>query len=232
MGLEVPPWVAEMFHVVTGDGWPAADEDEINDLAQLWFSIGSSVMGFAPEVGRSALWLADSGALAGDAQAALRLAVQQVTGDGALTLEKLAAGFEELGQYLHQVALQVQYQKIIVIEELLILAAQIVYLIAMMPWAFGASAAGIGALMAFGRAFAVALLRQLVVAVLTGEVLQIGLDAIAQLAQMAEGWRGGGEWDWNLTKSAAITGAVGGALGPGLHGLGHLPGKALGKAVG
>jgi hypothetical protein len=25
-----------MFHVVTGDSWSAADEDEISDLARLW----------------------------------------------------------------------------------------------------------------------------------------------------------------------------------------------------
>jgi hypothetical protein len=38
--------------------------------------------------------------------------------------------------------------------------------------------------------------------------------------------------DWNLTRSAAITGAVGGALGPVIQGLGHYPGTALGKTLG
>jgi hypothetical protein len=175
-----------MFHVLTGDAWPEADEDEISDLAQLWLGIGAELVRFAPEVTRSAQYLADSGALAGEAQKALAAAVAVVTGDGDLTLEKLAVGFEELGQYLHRVALQTQYMKIIVIEELIILAAQIVYLIAMMPWTFGASAAGIAALQVFGRAFAMALMRQLAIAIAVGEVLQVGLDAIAQLAQMAQ----------------------------------------------
>ena len=232
MGLEVPPWVAEMFHVLTGDGWPAADESEITDLAQLWFTIGADLMRFAPEVTQSARSLADSGALVGDSRRAITQTVAVVTGDGTLTLEKLAAGFEEMGQYLHEVALQVQYMKIIVIEELILLAGQIAYLIAMMPWTFGASAAGIATLQVFGRAFAMALMRQLVVAIAIGEVLQVGLDAIAQLAQIANGWRKSGEWGWNLTTSAAITGAVGGVLGPVFEGLGHVPAHWLGKTIG
>ncbi|HET9654467.1 MAG TPA: hypothetical protein VFP72_03885, partial [Kineosporiaceae bacterium] len=40
------------------------------------------------------------------------------------------------------------------------------------------------------------------------------------------------EWDKNLTRSAAITGAIGGALGPIMQGLGHYPTKALGHALG
>ncbi|HET9656095.1 MAG TPA: hypothetical protein VFP72_12120 [Kineosporiaceae bacterium] len=40
------------------------------------------------------------------------------------------------------------------------------------------------------------------------------------------------EWDKNLTRSAAITGAIGGALGPIMQSLGHYPTKALGNALG
>ncbi|HET9654870.1 MAG TPA: hypothetical protein VFP72_05925, partial [Kineosporiaceae bacterium] len=170
------------------------------------------------------------GALTGDAQKALSRAVGVVTWDGDLTLEKLAAGFEELGGFLHGVGLQTQYMKIIVIEELIILAAQIAYLLAMIPWTFGASAAGIAALQVFGKEFVTRLGLQLVTAVATGEVLQVGLDAVAQLAQFAEGRRK--EWDTSLTVSAAITGVIGGALSPVLAGLGHYPGKALGHALG
>jgi hypothetical protein len=70
------------------------------------------------------------------------------------------------------------------------------------------------------------------VAIATGEVLQVGLDAVAQLAQLVEGWREGGEWDWNLTRSAAITGVAGGVLGPVFQGVGHYPGKVLGRVLG
>jgi hypothetical protein len=52
-----------MFHVLTGDGWPAVDEDEIDELARLWLAAGHELMQLAPEVARSARWLADSGAL-------------------------------------------------------------------------------------------------------------------------------------------------------------------------
>src|SRR5512141_3343749 len=214
-----------MFHVLTGDGWPAVDEDEINDLAQLWLAAGQELMAIAPEVTRTARWLADSGALVGDSAKALSQTVAVVTGDGDLALEKLAAGYEEMGNYLHGVAVQTQYMKIIVIEQLIILAAQILYLIAMIPWTFGASAAGIAALQVFGENFMWTMAKQLVIAVVTGEVLQLGLDAIAQFAQIMERQTGHSigrtEWDKNLTASAAITGVIGGALGPIMQGLGH-----------
>ncbi|HET9654546.1 MAG TPA: hypothetical protein VFP72_04280, partial [Kineosporiaceae bacterium] len=58
------------------------DEDEIEDLAGLWLAAGAGFMQVAPEVTRSARWLADSGALTGDAQKALSQAVGVVTGDG------------------------------------------------------------------------------------------------------------------------------------------------------
>jgi hypothetical protein len=84
-----------------------------------------------------------------------------VTGAGDLTLEKLAAGVEELGGFLHQVALQTQHLKIIVLEQLAILAAQIAYLITVIPWTFGANAAGITALQILGKKLAMAMVRQL-----------------------------------------------------------------------
>ena len=85
MGLEVLPWAAKMFHVVTGDAWLAADEDQIRDVAQLWFDIAAEFQRFAPEVADSANYLANSGAVSGNAQVALRNTVAIVTGDGSLT---------------------------------------------------------------------------------------------------------------------------------------------------
>ena len=232
MGLKVPDWVGKTFHVLTGDGWPEADEDQIRALGELWLGIAEEVRQFGSEVTDAANYLVSSSALSGNSQEALRQAVAQVTGDGGLTMEKLAIGFEEMGNFLHHLAMQVQYMKIIVIEELIILAAQIAYLIAMIPWMFGASAAGVAALMAFGREFAVMALRALATSIVISEVLQVGLDAIAQLSQMATGWRGSDEWDSNLTKSAAITGLVGGVLGPIFQGLGHFPARLVGAMVG
>ena len=232
MGLEVPGWVGRMFQVVTGDAWPAADEDEVRDLAGLWFEIAGEFQRFAPEVAAAADCLVSSGVVVGNAQAALRNTVGIVTGEGGLTVEKLAAGFEEMGRFLHGVALQVQYMKIIVIEELIILAAEVAYLVAMIPWTFGASAAGVGALQVLGREFARQVLRQMAFSIATSVVLQVGLDVVAQVAQMAEGWRGSGEWDGELTRSAAVTGVVGGVLGPVFVGLGYFPARWLGRVVG
>lgn len=232
MGLEAPPWVAEMFHVLTGDGWPAVDEDQLAALADVWFGIATELTRFAPEVRRSAEFVAGSGALAGQAQTLLQQTVDAVTGPDGVTLENVAAGFEEMGSYLRQVSLQTGYLKIMVIEELVVLAAEIAYLITMIPWTFGASAAGIAGLTALGQAFARQVLRQLAIAILVNEVLQVGMDAIAQLSQMAQGRRGIREWDTSLTKSTAITGLVGGLLGPVFQGLGQHPGKLLSKAFG
>jgi len=54
-----------MFHVLTGDAWPAADEVEIDQLAGLWLAAGAELLTSAPEVARSARFAADSAALVG-----------------------------------------------------------------------------------------------------------------------------------------------------------------------
>ena len=43
MGMQLPAWVREMFLVVTGDGWPEADEDALWALARAWATIGDTV---------------------------------------------------------------------------------------------------------------------------------------------------------------------------------------------
>src|SRR5215471_6558651 len=224
MGMQLPGWAREMFLIMTGDGWPQADEDLLWALAQEWTGIATAVSGLETRITepvraiRRTHW-------DGPAADAFTAAGNSVLGHGGQQLTGLATGARELAEFIYNTGVNVQYMKIIVLEELVILAGQITYLIAIAPWTFGASTAAVPALQALGRWFAQSMLRQLIVSILAGQVLQIGLDAIDQLLQIAMGVRK--RWDLALTANAAITGVAGAALGPLAHGVGALASKNL-----
>lgn len=234
MAIEVPDWAAKTFGVVTGDAWPAANEDEIWELAQVWYEAADELASYVPEVAEAGNRILASGAIQGDAAVAMREAIAALTGESGQGLNDLAIGFREMGVFLHNVALTVEYTKIIILQQMAILFGQISYLIAMAPATFGASLAGVGALQTLGQITARMIVSRLVMAILSGVVLQVGLDAITQFAQMLKGSRGWDEWDTDLTSTATITGVVGGVVGlpvsMGSQALGGRIGKRLGKS--
>ncbi|HXV92388.1 MAG TPA: hypothetical protein VD813_03745, partial [Pseudonocardia sp.] len=139
MGLQIPEELATMFLIVTGDSWPESDEDE------LW-RISASLHQFAGEL-RSytdSVTGAGSGALTafrGPAADSLRVTLDQLARSGALA--QIAAEVEGMAGDVYDIALQVQYTKIIIIGQLVILAAQILYLLAIAAATAGISTLGI-----------------------------------------------------------------------------------------
>ena len=234
MGMQLPEWARETFLVVTGDGWPEADEDALWALAGEWAGVGNVVDGLhvrmmEPVRGvRRTDWdgpAAQAFALAGQGSAGL--VRQQVQG--------LAAGSMQVSDFIYQTGVNVQYMKIIVLEELVLLAAQIAHLIAMAVPTCGASMAAVPGLKALGQLFARLAQWRLcawLMSAAAGEVLQLALDSMAQAVQLAMKTRT--HWDEALTENAAITGAVGAALGPVVHrAVAGLVGRgALGQVVG
>ena len=230
MGMQLPEWVRTMFMVTTGDGWPEADEDGLRALAREWSSVAEVIDGLEQRlsepvlVGRRGGW----GGPAADSYTAAQLVL---AGPRSPQLTALGTGSRELSTFIDDTSASVEYMKLIVAGQLVILAGQIAYMASMAVSTFGASAAGIPAVQAAGRAFAVTAVRQLVTALAVGEVLQVGLDASIQaLQKFALHTRR--EWDESLTINAAITGAVGAALGPALGALGSVASRAVSQAVG
>ncbi len=127
-------------------------------------------------------------------------------------LDGIAVGATGLADFIYDTAINVQYVKLIVLGELSMLAAQIAWLLASAWHTFGASAAAVSALQALGRSFALQMAYQLAVSIASGVALQMGLDAIVQVVQLAMRTRR--TWDTSLTMSAGLSGVVGGALGP------------------
>ena len=229
MGMQLPDWVGTMFLVMTGDGWPEADEDELWALARAWVDLGDALTGLEQRIVdpvravRRTDWdgpAAHAFAAAGDAPASA----------GGRQLAGLPQGARDMADFVHDTGVNVQYMKLIVIGELLILGAQIAYLIAMSPWSLGASTAAVPALQSAGRSFALVAMGKLAMSIGSSGVAQLGLDAAVQLTQL--GLRTRKRWDLRLMESAAIAGAVGGTLAPGLGALGRFAAKGVRPLLG
>ncbi len=217
MGLQLPPWARKVFLITTGDGWPEADEDQLWRLAREWTGIAVSVSELAERIVEPARLVRRTD-WDGPAAAAFAASSDAFTGADGQALRGVADGSQELADFIYDSAVNVQYMKIIVLEELVVLFLQISYLIATSVSTLGASLSAVPALEALGRLIARSAVLRLAMWIAASELSQIGLDAIDQLAQMAVHTRK--RWDTHLTTSAAITGAVAlpmGKLGDGLR---------------
>ena len=151
-----------MFLVVTGDGWPEADEDGLRALAREWSGVAEAItvleraLSVPVRVGSRVGW-------DGPAAEAFTTAGTVLSGRSGEQVTALALGSRGLGRFIEDTGVNVQYLKLMVLGQLVMVAGQIAYLAAMAPATFGASTAAIPALRAAGRAFAVLAVRQLLV---------------------------------------------------------------------
>ncbi len=211
MGMQLPEWARKTFQIATGDGWPEADEDALWALAREWATIGGAIDALQYQLMEPARAVRRTD-WDGPAARAFALAGQAPAGR---QLAGLATGSHDVSGFIHQTGVNVQYMKIIVLQELVLLAAQIAQLLGLSGATFGASLTAIPALAALGRLLARLATYRLsmwIMSLAMGEAMQLAIDSIAQAAQLAAGTRR--HWDEALTANAAITGAVSGVLGP------------------
>ncbi|HEY0537482.1 MAG TPA: hypothetical protein VGD53_03895, partial [Actinoallomurus sp.] len=137
--------------------------------------------------------------------------------------------FQALKKYLLQTSTQVEYVKLITIEELVLLLAQIAWAIAMSYWTAGQSMAWLAARMAIVRFLLRTwwgrLILQFALAEGFGVAFQTALDGLTQAVQFAKGTRS--SWDVKATVTAVEVGAVGGALAIPLSVIAHPLADAL-----
>src|SRR6266550_3047623 len=215
MSIQLPEWVRTMFLVLTGDGFPEANEDELRLLAAGWTAAGTDLKGLVGEVDAATYAAVD--AVRGVAAAEFVKAMQSLTQSDPRLLDAVADACIEVGEFIGKTALDVEYTKWLVIGELVMLAIQIAWCIASAYYSFGLSLVAIPALQVLGRTLAGRLMMQLVTQILAGLGMQLSLDAAVQLAQFGEGTRH--DWDLSKTKMATYTGLVGAGVGMFLHGL-------------
>src|SRR3569833_2097982 len=228
MAIEAPEGVQGLFLVLTGERWPTANEDALREVGNAWGTAGdrleSELAPYMVQVvqhirasftGKSAIRFAD-------------MMAPYVVGEPQY-IPQAAAQFQQMKKVLLDAATLVEYVKIISIEELILLIAQIAWVIAMAFWTDGASLTWLAARMAIVRF----LLRswwgrqilQIVLAELFGIAFQDALDVLTQAIQFAKHTRT--SWDVKATFSAIEVGAVGGALSLPFSAVSHLLSRKL-----
>ncbi len=216
MAVSLPSEVRAVFGALGGMEWPEVDEDELWALAQVWFDSANEVEQFTDEV--ITVVGAALGAFEGTASEEFRAALVELVSGNPPVLGGLATGCRELGQYLYDVALNVQYSKWIIAAELLILALQIIYLIHLAIPTGGASLSAIPAIVAVGRHFAMRVICVLVKSIVFGVVIEVGMDAAVQIAQIIAGKRH--SLDASMLANSSLSGVIGGVISAGF-GLGR-----------
>jgi hypothetical protein len=227
MSIQLPEWVSKTFEVTTGDGFPQADEDRLRQLAALWKETGQGLQGLMEEV--TAATNAAASLVRGPASVQFISTMRSLTAGDAAAIPSLAQNCLDLADFVDKTALDVEYTKWLVIGQMVMLAAQIAWALATSAFNFGISLPMIPVLQALGRTLAGRLIMMLIQQILVGLIMQIGLDAITQIAQFAAKTRTA--WDWQKTGGAAISGLVGAGVGMFLHGLFNGVINPLGKAA-
>jgi hypothetical protein len=235
--MDMPGAVTWLLPIVVGQSWPEGDEDKLRALRDAWH-VASKAISPVSEIGSKAAgdvtanWTGDS------ATAFAEQWRKFVDGDEAY-FKSLADAAKALGDSCDQTALDIEYTKYMIIISLVILAAQIVAMLAAAVPSLGTSTAGIAPAQIATRITVQMLFRELLQKlaqqgfkqlarelleqflkqglkkiakeVATNVAMNVAMDAGIQGLQMAKGDRK--DWDWSKTKDGAIGGAVNGVVG-------------------
>ncbi|QVJ01482.1 hypothetical protein KGD82_26375 [Nocardiopsis eucommiae] len=214
MGMELPAELRNLFSVLTGSEWPTADETRLWELAQVY---GTTADQLEVELPQLVIRIKNKVRENFDATAAdfFDQSVDEFTagqnnylGEGT----KVARGLQE---YVHNAGTQVQYAKWMIIGQLVQLALEIAWAIAMAPYTFGASLAKIPIFQAIARTVIgrvmFRLLSTLLQQMAISQFFALTLDALIQRIQIDQGNRDG--WDHKLTEDAAKGAMLDGLFG-------------------
>ncbi len=232
MAIEVPEGVQGLFLVLTGEKWPTANEDALREVGNAWGTTSDRLQNelrpFLIQVvqniranftGKSAIRFADM--------------MAPYASEPPYYIPQAAEQFQQLKKFLLDAATQVEYVKIISIEELILLIAQIAWAIAMAFWTDGASMTWLAARMAIVRFLLQSwwgrLILQFALAELFGIAFQLALDVLTQAIQFAKHTRT--SWDVQATISAVEVGAVGGLLSLPFSAISHFVSTKLTKVL-
>ncbi|MEU8718507.1 hypothetical protein AB0C83_41700, partial [Streptomyces sp. NPDC048663] len=195
----MPSWL-EWTSKLAGGGWPKGDEDKLWELATAHREFGNTIRGLIPEIDVALEQV--RGGLSGPAADAFEAYLAKLKKD----LPTLADAGDQLADLAKNMGLQVQYSKIMILEMLIWMAAQIAFLAWWAPEA-------VPGIVAAGTAAIKMILTRLLAAVAINVAMAGLMDAIAQLIQLGqtgEAHRTG--WDFDATKMALGAGAINGAV--------------------
>ncbi|MFD5462940.1 protein-glutamine glutaminase family protein [Kitasatospora sp. NPDC127059] len=231
--IHVSPGLAQFFHIISGMPWPESDEGLLRDVRDDYLALAD-----------------DLPKLAGYIQDAVKNCDQRIEGKTADAFRKEWSKFvgtdsqpgpldqthdlcTQLADLANKVALSVEYTKWMAIGQLVQLLLEIAIAIAWSVFTGGASLIELEWQKILTRQFLLQLVKKLVQLIVMhtfgGIIGGLLLDAIIQGIQFNRGDRH--EWDTDLTKQAAIFGAISGAIGGPLSILGEGLGKLLGAGL-
>ncbi|WP_051042898.1 WXG100-like domain-containing protein [Nocardiopsis xinjiangensis] len=202
--MELPPELRNLFMVLTGSEWPTADETRLWELAQVY---GTTADRLEIDLPQMVIRIKNRVRENFDATAAdfFDESVDQFTAGERNYLGEGTAVARELQEYVHNAGTQVQYAKWTIIGQLVQLAAEIAWAIAMAPYTFGASMSQIPIFQAIARTVIgrvmFRLLSQLLQQMMISQFFALTMDALIQRIQIDNGVRD--EWDQDLTEQAA-----------------------------
>ncbi|MFI6574177.1 hypothetical protein ACIBFB_00140 [Nocardiopsis sp. NPDC050513] len=217
MGMQIPDGLVNLFYGLTGTKWPDVDEDRLRDLSDMYETVQYILDTELPEL---VLLLRRKVSLTFDGRTTdyFERSLAQFTAGERDYLGEAGRLAEEIKEYAREAANQVEYAKWMIIGQLVQLALEIAWAIAMSYWTFGASLSWI-TLFTFVRQEMIRrilnwlvwnLLSHLFVAQLFG----VTMDLLIQRIQRDEGNRD--EWDRELTRMASAGAFVEGLLSAGL----------------
>ncbi len=238
MAITLPPELASIFAAVSGMEWPQANEDDLRTAGDDYQTIADDI----PKLKEYIVEIVNiclerfEGEAADAFVASMRELIGQTGGTDYLSEAAKQAG--ELASVAHDTANQVEYTKWMVIGQLIMLVAEILFDIFWAPFTFGESLLNITWEWALVReAIQIIfkwLLKSIAMHTFTGVAQSLLLDGVIQGVQFAQGHRH--QWDGKATLQAfefgLITGVVSGPLDLAGMGLGKMIGGAVGKSAG
>jgi hypothetical protein len=225
----VPPEVQRLLELLVGNDWPEGNEGDLRNMAAAWHELAAKLSGQVTGDVQAAAGQAADG-IGGATRDAFLAYADSVAGPNGY-LASLASTANALGDACEQMALEIETLRIIIIESLILLAAQIAADVAAAAFTFGASATLIGPEMVATRVAIVTAIRSAVIR-LTSHLVesvanQVVMTFLAQLIEMAQHRRK--SFDGGQIALAAKNGAIGGAVGFGMGNLGGLAKSGLGR---
>ncbi|MFI8460542.1 hypothetical protein ACIGG8_34720, partial [Kitasatospora sp. NPDC085464] len=228
--IHVSPGVAQFFHIISGMPWPESDEGLLRDVRDDYLALAQDLPKLSEYI-LDAVQTCDK-RIEGEAAKAFRREWSQFTSQDPSDdpLRKAGELCTQLAELAGKVANTVEYTKWMAIGQLVQLIIEIAFAIAWSVFTGGFSMVQLEWQKILTRQFLLQLLKKLALLIAMhtfgGVVGGLILDAIIQGIQFEHGDRH--EWDKDLTKQAAIFGALSGAIGGPLS----LIGEGLGKLLG
>ncbi|MFF0416487.1 hypothetical protein ACFYUY_39420, partial [Kitasatospora sp. NPDC004745] len=232
--LQVSPGVASFFHILTGMPWPESKEGELRDVRDDYQALSEDLPKLREYIAE--LVAVCQQQFEGEAADAFTREMGRFIGSSGEDDYLTTAGrlCHELGEFAGKVANTVEYTKWMIIGQIVQLVIEIALAIFWAPFTGGASLLAVEGAKQAAKAIIIALLKKLLQVILThtffGVLGALVLDGIIQGIQFAQGNRH--EWDKDLTKQAAIFGAISGVIAGPLHLLGMGLGKLFGMGIG